>query len=189
MTEVKCEAIKEICDKDSRISVESMIFPMIRYHDRWEELEKSDYILGYLNSLKAEKGYKFVTDKVGADAYYQPIDEAIALSLQGDSEKQEEPELRCDYIDRFMALCKSKNIKVLLIRTPYLGANIKEYEALKKYAERYDCHFVDFNAKNIYEAIDYNFAEDSADIDHANANGAEKMTDYIGLILKKRYNL
>lgn len=176
-SEVKMECVRELCRQDITMEADSFIFPIIRYHNRWEELEEADYNLRYLDDLKIHKGYKLVKDKAG-DNIYEPLN-------VGDSDVHGEKDvLITDYVDAIVELCRENEIKLIFVRTPYVGASEAEYLQIKEYAMINDVEYYDLNLKEFYRKIDYDIDNDNADIGHANVEGATKITAFIGKIIE-----
>ncbi len=178
-SDVKFNAILDLSSKDARITIESMLFPLIRYHERWELLEAND-IPGRLSYLQSYRGFKPINTRRDSNDGYSTINESDITMVNGESLI-----FASEYTDRLMDYCQKKGIKVILVRTPYLGANAEEYVTFKEYAESYGCEYYDFNYIDLYQEIDYNFATDNADDGHANIYGAEKITRYLGEIISE----
>ena len=174
---VKIECLWELCRRDTTMSMDSFVFPMIRYHDRWEELGEADYNLGYLDRLKIHKGYKLVTDKVGYTGY-EPLNMENSVII-GETDS-----LLTDYVDAIVELCRKNDIKLIFVRTPYVGATEEEYLRIKEYAMINNIDYYDLNLKELYEKIGYDFDNDNVDSAHANFEGAKKITSFIGEIIE-----
>lgn len=174
---VKIECLWELCKKDETLSFDSFVFPMIRYHNRWEELGQEDFNFGFFDRLKIHKGYKLVTDKVG-DIDYEPF------SVENLVYNKETDILHTEYVDGIIDLCKENNIKLIFVRTPYVGASEEEYLQIREYASTNDIDYYDLNLKELYRKVDYDISNDNVDPGHANFEGATKITLFIGEIVE-----
>lgn len=174
---VKLECVWDLCRRDTTMSMDSFVFPMIRYHDRWEELGEEDYTPGYLDGLKIHRGYKLVTDKVGSTGY-EPLNAGNPVVVEGADN------LHTDYVDSIVELCRKNDIKLIFIRTPYVGASEEEYFQIREYAMINNVDYYDLNLEELYNRIDYDIDNDNVDSLHANYEGAKKITLFIGEIIE-----
>ena len=84
------------------------------------------------------------------------------------------------FLDRIRETCERRGIKLLLVKTPSNQTGIEEYNALCDYSEKHGIRYIDFNEKETYNNIGYDFSKDMGDIGHPNYLGALKITDMIG---------
>ena len=173
---VKLECVKELCRRDKTMNLDSFVFPIIRYHDRWEELREEDYNLRYLDGLRIHKGYKLVTEQVGNVEYK-------ALNLDNSVIIEETDFLITEYVDAIVELCVENDIKLIFVRTPYVGASETEYLQIREYARQNNIDYYDLNVEEIYTKIGYDISTDNFDTSHANFSGAAKITSFIGEII------
>ena len=96
------------------------LFPLLRFHSRWEELSLSD-LRYYLNApLRSYHGYHLVTDAVPAG----DIPEGRPLIDYSFGENA------WDYMDRMRKLCEENGITLILVKAPILyPVWYDEYEA------------------------------------------------------------
>lgn len=179
----KIEAINEICKLDTQQSKLSYYLPNIRFHSRWKNLEEQDfYSKTYLGSQEKLKGYKILDRRSKVEDY-------IPISENNSCKPVEMVELMAYYLDEIRQLCSEKNITLILISTPYKYEDAGMNKSISLYAKEYNIPFYSFNEENIYHEINYNFATDNAENSHANINGALKITNYMGKLLKDKYNI
>ena len=176
----KLEALEEPdLEMDNKLSY---IFPLIRFHSRWGELEDNDFRIA--KKYNKSTSYKGMAMSSEVKPY---IDEKEYMKDNGKIE--EIPEKNQKYIKKIVDLCKEKNIKLLWIEIPSAASwSSAKNQAIKRYAEQYKIEFIDMNCQ--LNGFEFNWETDTADGGHnLNVNGAEKVSKYLGKILYDRYEL
>ncbi|WP_405374979.1 SGNH/GDSL hydrolase family protein [Pseudobutyrivibrio sp.] len=170
--------------KASMTEEESMIeymFPLLRYHSRWSDLNADDF------------KYLFRRDKVTFNGYYMRVDEKPAddnipkgrpiIDYQfGDTAYQ--------YLDKLTKLCKDNDIELILVKAPSL---------FPYWYPQWDKQMEDYAAANDLTYINFLDYQDSIGLDwdkdtydgglHLNLSGAEKLSEYFGQILSNDFNV
>lgn len=170
--------------KASMTEEESMIeymFPLLRYHSRWSDLNADDF------------NYLFHRDKVTFNGYYMRVDEKPAddnipkgrpiIDYQfGDTAYQ--------YLDKLTKLCKDNDIELILVKAPSL---------FPYWYPQWDKQIEDYAAANDLTYINFLDYKDSIGLDwdkdtydgglHLNLSGAEKLSEYFGQILSNDFNV
>lgn len=162
------------CIKASMLESESFIeyvFPLLRYHDRWSELEPEDF------------KYIFGAEKVGHNGYYMqvgvtPVEYIPEGKILGDYSFGENA---WSYLDKMVALCEANDVELVLIKAPSLyPVWYDEWdEQVVNYADEHDLKYINF--LEYTEEIGLDFSTDTYDAGlHLNLYGAVKLTDYFG---------
>lgn len=153
-------------------------FPIFKYHNAWKGVFDSDYKYDDL-SFDSFKGYRYI-DSVKAT-------KNVNYMVQTDSTEPISTSNTNDF-RRIYELCKKNDIKLLVLRTPSIkNWNYAKYDAVRQLAEKYKVKFIDLNMDN---SIGIDWTQDTYDKgDHLNFSGAEKVTDFLGAYLNKRYDL
>lgn len=170
--------------KASMTEEESMIeymFPLLRYHSRWSDLNADDF------------KYLFHREKVTFNGYYMRVDEKPAddnipkgrpiIDYQfGDTAYQ--------YLDKLTKLCKDNDIELILVKAPSL---------FPYWYPQWDKQMEDYAAANDLTYINFLDYQDSIGLDwdkdtydgglHLNLSGAEKLSEYFGQILSNDFNV
>ena len=157
------------------------IFPILRYHSRWSDLNSDDF------------KYLFNRDKVTFNGYYMRVDEKPAednipkgrpiLDYQfGDTSYE--------YLDKLTKLCKDNDIELILVKAPSL---------FPYWYPQWDKQMEDYAAANDLTYINFLEYQDSIGLDwdkdtydgglHLNLSGAEKLSEYFGQILSNDFNV
>lgn len=160
----------------------SYLFPIIRYHSRWDKLVARDLkrpLLSYHSTFKGylptkqTKGYK---QKV---QYMKKADRPIPSETLGEKSIQ--------YLEKIVTLCKENGTKLILMELPSLKTwSATKNEAMATYAREHDLTFLDLNT----EEVGINWDTDTEDEGfHLNKNGACKVSNYLAKHLTDFYQL
>lgn len=195
----------------------SVVFPIIEYHDRWDELNRNDFLdLGKQNVSYYSAGYSLnpVVNYSGISIEYM---NSTTAELSGDTEKwiseytQQkektysikmdslyEPEIsdyNAEYLDKIKRICDANNVQLLLIKYPsvhipnqYASCWTKiKSDYMKEFAERNGYEFLDL----LYD-VDFGLDLTTDFMDgggHLNYNGAKKISAYLSDYLADNYRL
>lgn len=181
---VKAEAVRTICEIDDKQDVRSYYFPNVRYHTRWENLDRNDYTYKDMASHSEMKGFAPLYFYLGeAGEGFEPHDMNAT-----DDVAQMQP-LMQEYLEKINDLCKEKDISLILTITPAVSANIEMCNAVRDYADENGCSFISFNSQEVYRQMDYEIAKDNCDDGHPNIWGAVKVSDYMGEVLSGQFGV
>ncbi len=174
----KVKAINASMKEDEKFL--DYVFPILRYHTRWSELTPDD--------IK----YMFATKKVSHNGYYMRVDVRPAEGV---------PEGRMlsnydfgdnawKYLDMMRCLCEEKGIELILIKAPSLYPYwYEEYDSqIVEYAEEHDLRYINF--LKLADEIGIDYSTDTYDAGlHMNLAGAEKLSVYLGDVLREEYGV
>lgn len=181
---VKAEAVKTICEIDSKQDAWSYYLPNIRYHTRWAELDKNDYTYGDMAGHSELKGFAPLYFYLGEEGEnFVPHDTAAS-----DGQAEMAPLMR-EYLDKITGLCEENGITLILTITPAMAADHTKCSAVQAYADEKGLTFISFNEQNVYRRMDYQIAVDNCDDGHPNVWGAVKVTDYMGAVLDEQFDV
>ena len=199
-SKVKMSAVHDICSLDSSQSELSYYLPIVRYHDRWKELGKLDFtytpskLYGFAplyGSLHKEGEPDFVpleNTNIAAIDILNTTNTAVATDIATDTPSTDvittESEetilpLMQDYMDKIVALCKEKNIRLVLVTTVAPIQTQARHDLTAQYAAANNLTYFDFNTKGLYEATQMDYFTDCYDTHHMTISGGEKITDYL----------
>ncbi len=183
-SEVKAEAVKTICSLDEKQSLQSYYFPNIRYHTRWTGLTENDFKLKEMESHYELKGYAPFVESGGIEDFmpFEPLTEE-----PGDGTAM--VTLMEEYLLKITELCRQENIPLILVKNPSTQGTAQKNYIVQKYADKHGLLYIDFNEKNLYGKINYDFKTDNLDSGHGNIQGAIKVTNYIGEILRGQFGI
>ena len=153
------------------------VFPLLRFHSRWSELKEQDFKYIFNKPQISENGYLLNTGirPAGNIPKGKPLADYTL------------PEISYYYLDKMVKLCKENNIELILMKAPVLYPYwYKEWdEQIKDYAKKNELRYINFLDIADEVGIDYNTDTYDGGL-HLNMYGAEKMSRYLGEILKGR---
>lgn len=156
------------------------VFPLLRYHSRWSELEAEDV------------KYMFDKPAVSHNGYYMRVDVKPAENVP-------EGRILADYrfgenawayLDRITALCREEDIRLILVKAPSLYPYWYDQweEQIEVYAAENDLLYINF--LELVEETGLDFTTDTYDAGlHLNLSGAEKITAWLGEVLRREVGL
>lgn len=156
----------------------SYAFPLLRYHERWKEISKQDYIYMTEDKTNWNKGY-MRTHQI-SDA---PVD--LSAYEQEGSAWLDERAVAC--LNEMAEICEKKGITFLLFKSPkadwyqYFSSEIEKVSGEKGLA------FIDYNA--LVQEVGLDVATDFRDSYHLNEQGAAKVSTHMGAYLKENFEL
>lgn len=152
----------------------SYVFPLLRFHSRWQELKGEDFTYLFGRKTVSYNGYLMQTGKKPV----QVLPEGKPLTDYRFSEK-------CyKYLDKMRLLCEENGVRLVLIKAPSLYPYwYDEWETqIEEYAEEYGLDY--YNLLELAEDAGIDYSQDTYDGGlHLNVWGAEKLSVYFGKIL------
>ena len=160
----------------------SYVFPLLRFHSRWNDLTGEDlqYLLqrapishnGYLMQNEIKGGR---SDRVG-----KPLADYTL------------PATSMEYLEKMRALCEEKGIELILVKAPTNDWKYYWYDEwdaqIADYAEKNQLSY--YNFIPLCDEIGIDWQTDTYDVGvHLNVFGAEKLTAYFGKILAEKHGL
>lgn len=158
----------------------SYVFPILRYHTRWDELEKADFTYYFNKRQISHNGYYMRVDvkPVRREPTVRPLADYTFSDI-------------CyEYLDKMRALCEKNGTQFVLFKAPSIyPVWYEEWDAqIKAYAEKHDLLYI--NALEHQQEIGIDWQTDTYDEGlHMNLSGAEKVSDYLGAALRQQTDL
>lgn len=150
------------------------VFPILRYHSRWSELDAEDV------------EYMFHRKPVSHNGYYMRVDVKPAENVPEGRilADYQFGENACRYLDKMTELCRENDIQLVLVKAPSLYPYWYDEweEQVEVYAAEHDLLYINF--LELAEETGLDFSQDTYDGGlHLNLTGAEKITKYLGKVL------
>lgn len=160
----------------------SYLFPLLRYHSRWDELSREDWKYLFDRDSVSHNGYLMQTAINGGKSEITP--ETL--------EDYRLPSNSMEYLDRMRDLCREKGIELVLIKAPTNDWKYHWYEEwerqIEDYAVQNGLRYYNFIEATDEIGIDWNTDTYDRGV-HLNVHGAEKLTAYFGRILSDELGL
>ena len=154
----------------------SLLFPAIRFHSRWSELEKDDFSYDQNEKNAVFKGFlavkkikKFKTTKTPVEGPFIPNNVKT-------------------YLKKIKDEVSKNNCQLLLVSIPNPKFwNEQKIHSIERWAQANQVPFLDMNT---LQELSMDWKKDTSDYGtHLNINGAKKVSNYLGNYLKLNYNL
>ncbi len=156
------------------------LFPLLRYHDRWQELKAEDFKYLFQKEQVSDNGYLM---QVGVKPVGDPHVEKPLVNYDFSDTCWE-------YLDKMRTLCESHGTQLVLIKAPSLSPVWWDQwdTQIAAYAAEHDLLYINFLEHEQEIGIDWQ--TDTYDTGlHLNVYGAEKLSKYFGKILSEECNL
>lgn len=174
----KIKAVKASMMDDENLI--EYIFPLLRYHSRWNELTGEDF------------KYLFKKDKISHNGYYMRVDVEPVKSIPRGRKLPDYQfgETSYYYLDKMVELCKENDIELVLMKAPSIYPYWYDEwdEQMHEYADKHDLMYI--NYLDLIDEVGIDFDVDTYDAGlHMNLSGAEKVAVHLGDVLRKAYGL
>lgn len=170
----KVEAIMDPVQNNSRNEQISFIFPILRYHSRWMELEDEDFSKNKGKYDNIFKGYWLVKEiEPYKGEKYNKYQEISRNELK--------------YFEKIADLCKENSIELIAVEFPSIQTwNNSKKEKVEQIAKDNNVRFLDLH--DVLDEIGIDWCKDTGDEGyHLNISGTEKISDYLGKFLSDNY--
>ena len=158
----------------------SYVFPILRYHSRFDELTGEDFTFLFQNLYSTYNGYQMHKEVNPVESL--PTKRALSNYQFGD--------ICYEYLDRIRELCEEHGTSLVLVKAPSVYPYwYDEYdEQMEAYAEEYGLNF--YNFLDVTDEIGIDYSTDTYDSGlHLNLSGATKLSTYFAGILSEEYDL
>lgn len=181
MSSEKIEAILSDAYDNSIPDVLSYIMPVIRFHDRWQELSSKDFNMAYKDDMTISKGYDYYDNVVPYNNSYNYLNDKVPDTIS-DKSKQ--------YLDKIVDLCKKNDIEVIFTVVPTTESwNNNMHNVMQEYCNKNNVEFFDLNTEKQLKAMKLDWTKDTCDGGiHLNHSGAYKVSMAIGDYISKKLN-
>lgn len=181
-SDVKKQAVKDICSIDEKQHKTSYYFKNQRFHTRWTELTEDDFSYSQMCKHYEMKGFSTMFNQINENDY-------VPLTVGASLETADTVDLMQLYLENMFELCVVNDIDLILVKNPTTAWNIRKYNATKQLADVLNIDFYDFNTMELYNDIEFSFGSDMIDRGHPSITGAVKITNYLGSILQTKYGI
>lgn len=169
--------------KASMLEEEALItylFPLLRYHSRWNELSFEDAKYMFQKKTLSHNGFLMRIDTKPVTVV--PKGKKLPDYQFGQNSY--------DYLERMTKLCKENGIELVLIKSPSVYPYWYEEwdEQIDQYAMENDLTYINFLDYVEDMGIDYSLDTYDGGL-HMNLSGAEKFTTYMGKLLDDKFDL
>ena len=176
---VKLEAVKELCLLDQRQNIKSWLFTNIRFHNRWKELGETDFTIDSNIVYSQLMGWAPGTDGYRGFEPFTFSEEAQPYQL--------EP-LMVEYFKKMVHLCEENGIQLVLVGVPSDTSDERLGCSFSKLTNENSVDYIEMSEKTTWADIGYRSPTENP-VGHGNIWGNIKTSQYIGRLLRDKYNV
>jgi hypothetical protein len=179
----KIQLIFDIVSKSNKQTFIDYLFPLLRYHARWKDLQQGDFEF-YKKDIYDHFRGQYLNYQVSRfripKNYMQPT---------GETAKFDKTAL--DYYEKIFNLCKENDIQVVFLTLPRLNDkwDYSKYLAVKQLAEKHNYPFINYSLPEETGDLEFDRLKDFSDPGHLNVYGAQKFSELFGAFLQEKFAL
>ncbi len=158
----------------------SYVFPILRYHSRFDELTAEDVEYLFKTRENTFNGYQMHTEVV-------PVGQLPVMRPLPDYRFGE---ICYEYLEKMAQLCRENGVELILVKAPSLYPYwYEEYDAqIAEFAASQGLRY--YNLLTAAEDMDLNYDTDTYDAGlHLNLNGAKKLSAYFAQLLVQKHGI
>lgn len=181
---IKEEAIADL--SDSPLDTITYRYPIFGYHDRWSQIDYTDFLKYEDNLEDYARGFYMefhrIFDEFGIEEIGVPLQ---VLDANAEATPLETESLF--YLNKLIEFCEDANIKLVLCKTPSpANWSSGEHNAIQRIADSYGLEFLDFEIDPLLSEVGYCPPLDTKDLGkHLNYYGALKLSRYMSTYLSE----
>ena len=157
----------------------SYVFPILRYHDRWSQLTRTDFEHVFSKNITSHNGYYMRCD-IKPQGKLPPPTPLLTYKF-GDNAMA--------YLDKIRVLCEENGIELILVRAPIEFGWYEQWDQnIEEYAAQYGLTYINFCDYSEEMGLDMTVDTYDAGV-HLNIYGAEKLSVFFGQYLVDNYDL
>lgn len=176
---IKAELLNDMCAHWEDTDPLLFRFPLLRYHERWEDLSEADF-----NEERRVKNYKPYSKGCYISIKQKKMDLPDDLFLYN---RESALDVHMEYVQKIYELCESQGIELMLVSCPRIRVYYADYQAGKEFAESHGLNFMSFTTKEDLDRAGILPDEDFYDVKHLNILGEVKFSTYLADYLKTHY--
>lgn len=182
LSKYKWDIIREVTAADERQTLASYIFPLLRYHDRWKDINLAEDKPEPLLEHSFKKGNAYLKE-IAPQSYPEGF-----MKPTGADDPQFNIYAK-EYVERSIQLCREKGIPVVLLHMPKMSWSYEHSRALEAFALENGAEYLDLDRAEYRELLQLDTQVDYYDQGHMNVTGVVKVSDYLGDWLDSRFVL
>lgn len=180
----KLKAILTVC-KNTGESKKEYLFPLLRFHSRWSDLDQTDFHLAWDSSYYLMGTALKLTTRPASD---KAIGKYERWKAGENKDLNGEIGLKCETaVLKMKEMCEAKGVSFQLVRMPSMQWSPEAGETVRKFADENSIPFLDMNLYR--DEIGINWKTDTHDKGmHLNILGCGKASSFLGKYLKENYS-
>jgi len=180
LSPLKIKTASEYVERNKDQDLLSYIFPVIRYHSRWNTMEYEDLRQALSFEPDFRRGQYRVLEIRDHEVFDLDDTDHSLVAYDPNSYK---------YYKEAVETAQAAGAKVLIVSMPYIKWSYGQYEAVKAFADEVGADYLDFSTDELVDAIDLDWTVDMYDSKHLNLEGCRKSSKFIGQYLIDHYGV
>lgn len=181
-SDIKLFFIREVVSLSEHQTFLSYLFPLIRYHSRWDQLERLDFEVNLRKTRNNYRGYYGIfleqREITFPDNFMSPTAEVANFDPES-----------LGYLKKMIEFCLEKGIEVVLVTMPRSSWSYSQHNAVQIIADQYGLPYIDYCLPEEFARLGINAKIDFSTSKHLSMVGAEKISLDMGSFLSKSYQL
>jgi hypothetical protein len=170
-------------DGEASDSLLSYLFPLLKYHTRWDSLTKQDFCYSVEDSPLFRGNYP-------ANYTYSFSGYSDLMDTESeDADNLTVKERQKNALVQMKQYCEENGIALLLIKTPKADWTESRQKNMQELAEELELPYLDYATEEGCQELGLDFYTDFKDPQHLNLRGADKLSDAVGAYLEEHYDL
>lgn len=169
------------CRTDEDADFMEYVFPLMKFHDRWNQVTAEDWEFAIGEYQSVTKGFNALVKSCGI------VFEGTDMAKDKLPKKYSETDY--DYLEKIIDLCRENGSKIVLFKTPDSTWTVQKHNLIQKRAEEKNVPFLDFSETGLFAELGIHYETEANDEQHLNLYGAKKLTSYLGRYLTENYEL
>lgn len=188
--DLKWDMIKNIHEIDPEQSVLSYLFPMLKYHSMWSELNEGYFQEDYVyHDMTGDyyNGCSLLNGSYDGEAY-----DIAPIIWEAEKSDEQLSSQNVEWYDKMIELCHENDIIIVALFPPALGEGYQKaarWETTTAYLESRGVDIIDYNNFDAVQRIGLNVSEDYIDNTHMTYKGSLKVSRDLAYILYSRYGI
>lgn len=186
---IKKDLIRDICSLDKNQSCLDWYFPLLHYHNMWNELTTKNFESIYQVNEKYpsyQKGSLLNNSEFSGEMY-----EITPELWNADEHREEFSEVSIKYYDMFIEECQNRNIQVIALIPPKISQAkyiTSRWEQMKEYFDTRGVSYLNYNTYEEVKRMGLDFETDYYNVSHLNTLGSIKFSKILATDLKNKYS-
>ena len=175
---IRLEMLKDMCARFEGVDPEMYLFPLLRYHDRWEELTESDFDHSVISQL-----YRPFRKGCYTSSEVEPFEPSDLIV----NKTQPVQEMNMEFLEKIWELCRDNGAELMLLNSPNMRVNQDTLVQAQAFADERGLNYLYFESAEAIEALGIRVEEHFYNKNHLNIWGQMIFSDYITDYLCEHY--
>ena len=178
---LRMKLMRDMCREWDDVKPSRFLFPLLRYHERWEELTEEDFDPS--TSLVKYKAFGkgcFIRSKIDRQKNSGSIFKHTTTEVS---------ESNMSYLNKIYDLCADNHIQLMLVSSPNMASQELDYTTARQFAEEKDLHYLVFPSVEEIKKAGIDPSHDFYNPNHLNIFGQKKYSALVASYIREHYEI